>query len=60
MITQVPVFLYGKIMDAPFSNSDLELAKMTEKSHNQEMFTSHKQSLCQFLASNHFPLQDMA
>lgn len=47
-------------MDAPFSNSDLELAKMTEKSHNQEMFTSHKQSLCQFLASNHFPLQDMA
>lgn len=27
---------------------------------DQDIFTGHEQSLCQILASIHFPLQDMA
>lgn len=42
-----------------FSYSDLELAQMT-KAQGQNIFSGHRQSLCQIFASNHFPLQDMA
>lgn len=48
IITQVPLFLYWKVMDAQFSYNDLELAKMT-KTSDQDIFTSPKQSLCQNL-----------
>lgn len=42
-----------------FSYSDLELAQKT-KAQGQNIFSGHRQSLCQIFASNHFPLQDMA
>lgn len=37
----------------------LELVQMT-KVQNQDIFTDHKQSLCQIVAFNHFPLQHKA
>lgn len=46
-------------MDAPFSYSDLEVAKII-KADIQDILTDHQQTLCQILASYHFALQDMA
>lgn len=40
-------------MDAPFSYSDLEVAKII-KAHIQDILTDHQQTLCQILASYHF------
>lgn len=37
----------------------LEIVQMT-KVQNQDIFTDHKQSLCQIVAFNHFPLQHKA
>lgn len=38
---------------------DLELAQMI-KAQGQDIFLHHRQSLCQVINSNHFPLQNMA
>lgn len=45
-------------MDAPCSYSGIELVQMT-KPQDQDILIGYKQSLCQILASNYFPLQFM-
>lgn len=52
------VFLFLKSNEC-FSYSDLKLAQMT-KAQCQDTFTSHMQSFCIIVGSNHIPLQNMA
>lgn len=47
------VFLCLKLIDIPFSYSDLELEQKT-KAQCQDIWTGHKPSLCLILASNNF------